>query len=336
MRTSEAGKVPTSRIAVLQVAVIVGFLLLAGTFWFFQIIQHEQFREMAENNHQRELALRAPRGVLFDRDGKILVENRPSYTVSIVRLHTTDLDRTIRVLAAVAGIEERHVRDIVDRARHLPSYRPIVVIQDATLAQVAAIMARRLDFELPDVVVERVPTRRYPTDAMAAHLLGYVSEATDAQLTADNLKSGAIVGQAGIERTHNRDLMGTDGARTVVVNSLGREIRTLDEVEPTEGRRLKLTIDYDVQKAAEDGFKALGFWGAAAAIDPRKRGSAVAGESAGVRPQLVCRRHRPRDVDRAQHRQAAAAAEPRHAGAIFARLDLQDCRRRRGARRRAS
>ena len=224
MRTSEAGKVPTSRIAVLQVAVVVGFLLLAGTFWFFQIIQHEQFREMAENNHQRELALRAPRGVLYDRNGKILVENRPSYTVSIVRLHTTNLDRTIRVLAAVAGVEERRVREIVDRARHLPSYRPIVVIQDATLAQVAAIMARRLDFELPDVVVERVPTRRYPTDAMAAHLLGYVSEATDAQLTADNLKSGAIVGQAGIERTHNRDLMGTDGARTVVVNSLGREI----------------------------------------------------------------------------------------------------------------
>ena len=195
MRTSEAAKVPTSRIAVLQVAVIVGYLLLAGTFWFFQIIQHEQFREMAENNHQRELALRAPRGVLYDRNGKILVENRPSYTVSIVRLHTTNLDRTIRVLAAVAGIEEHHVREIVDRARHLPSYRPIVVIQDASLAQVAAIMARRLDFELPDVVVERVPTRRYPTDAMAAHLLGYVSEATDAQLTADNLKSGAIVGQ---------------------------------------------------------------------------------------------------------------------------------------------
>jgi penicillin-binding protein 2 len=134
---------------------------------------------------------------------------------------------------------------------------------------VAAIMARRLDFELPDVVVERVPTRRYPTDAMAAHLLGYVGEASDAQLSVDNLRPGAIVGQAGIERTHNRELMGTDGARTVVVNSLGREIRTLEKVEPSEGRRLKLTIDYDVQKAAEDGFRALGFWGGAAAIDPR-------------------------------------------------------------------
>ena len=269
MRGSEAAKVPTARIGVIQAAVIVGFVLLTGAFWFFQIIQHEQFREMAENNHQRELALRAPRGVLYDRHGRILVENRPSYTVSIVRLHTLDLDRTIRVLAAVAGVEEQRVREIVDRARALPSYRPIVVIQDASLAQVAAIMARRLDFELPDVVVERVPTRRYPTDAMAAHLLGYVGEASDAQLTAGNLRPGAIVGQAGVERTHNRELMGVDGARTVVVNSLGREIRTLDEVEPSEGRRLKLTIDYDVQKAAEDGFRALGFWGAAAALDPR-------------------------------------------------------------------
>ena len=269
MRATETGKVPTARIAVLQAATAAGFVLLAGAFWFFQVIQHEQFREMAENNHQRELALRAPRGVLFDRHGRVLVENRHSYSVSIVRLHTTDLDRTIRKLAAVAGLEEQRVREVVDRARHLPSYRPIVVLQDATLAQVAAIMARRLDFELPDVVVERVPTRRYPTDALGAHLLGYVGEASDAQLTADGLRPGAIVGQAGVERTHNRELMGRDGARTVVVNSMGREIRTLDEVEPTEGRRLMLTIDYDVQKAAEDGFKALGYWGAAAAIDPR-------------------------------------------------------------------
>ena len=237
------------------------------------------------------------------------------------------------MLAAVAGIEERRVREIVDRARHLPSYRPIVVIQDATLAQVAAIMARRLDFELPDVVVERVPTRRYPTDAMAAHLLGYVSEATDAQLTADNLKSGAIVGQAGIERTHNRDLMGTDGARTVVVNSLGREIRTLDEVEPTEGRRLKLTIDYDVQKAAEDGFRALGFWGAAAAIDPRTGEVLSLVSLPSYDPNSFADGHRPHDLDRAQHRQAASAAEPRHSGPILAGLDLQDCRRGRRARR---
>jgi penicillin-binding protein 2 len=267
----EERKVPAARIGVVQVAVIIGFVLLAGTFWFFQIIQHERFREMAENNHQRELVLRAPRGVLYDRNGKVIVENRPSYNVSIVRLHAANLDRTIRVLAAVAGLEESRVREIVDRHKGEPAYRPILVIQDASLAQVAAIMARRLDFELPDVVVERVPTRRYPTDALAAHLLGYVGEATDGQVASDaSLKPGDIVGQAGLERTHNKDLMGKDGSRTVVVNSLGREIRTLDDdVDPIEGRRLQLTIDYEVQKAAEEGFRALGFHGAAVALDPR-------------------------------------------------------------------
>jgi penicillin-binding protein 2 len=141
-------------------------------------------------------------------------------------------------------------------------------VQDATLAQVAAVMARRLDFELPDVVVEQVPTRRYP-DAMAAHLFGYVGEVNDAQVSeSDTLKSGDIVGQSGIEKVYNSLLMGEDGAKRVVVNSVGREIRTLEEEQATEGKRLQLTVDYDVQKAVEDGFKSLGFNGAAVVLDP--------------------------------------------------------------------
>ena len=270
IRQAEDRKVPVWRITVLQVCVGAGFLLLAGTFWFFQVIQHEQFREMAENNHQRELALRAPRGVLFDRDGRVLVENRPAFNVSIVRLKTTDLDRTIRMLSAVAGVDERNVREIVDRHRREPSYRPIVVIENATLAQVAAISARRLDFELPDVVVQQVPTREYPTGELGAHLFGYVGEATDSQVEADAaLKSGDIVGQAGLEKAHNTLLMGKDGARTVIVNSVGREMGELERTEPTEGRRLKLTIDLDIQKSVEDSFRASGFNGAAVVLDPR-------------------------------------------------------------------
>ena len=132
------------RIAVLRVATVVLFVLLAVSFWFFQIIQHAKFQEMAENNHQRELPLRAPRGVLFDRHGRVLVENRPSFNVSIVRLHTTNLDRTIRLLAAVTGVDEPRIQEVVVRHRNEPQYRPIVVIEDATLAQVAAITARRV------------------------------------------------------------------------------------------------------------------------------------------------------------------------------------------------
>jgi len=256
------------RLMVLQVSVVVTFAALAISFWFLQIIQHAQYQEMADNNHQRTLALRAPRGVLFDRNGKVLVENRHSFTVSIVREHTKDLDRTIRLLAAVAGLDVAQVRQIVGRHRGEPTYRPIVVIEDASLAQVAAITARRLDFELPDVVVEQVPTRQYPTDALAAHVFGYVGEANEAQI-GNGIKSGAIIGQSGVERVYNNLLMGEDGARRVVVNSVGREIRTEAELPPTEGRRVQLTIDYDLQKAAEDGFRHAGFNGSAVILDPR-------------------------------------------------------------------
>src|SRR5262245_25552672 len=161
----------TMRLTALQYGVIVIFSMLAVSFWVLQVVQHAKFDEMAENNHQRTLALRAPRGLVFDRDGRVLVENRHSYSISIVREHTKDINRTVRLLASVIGVDENRVRDIVDHHRREPVYRPITIVQDASLSQVAAVMARRLDFELPDVVVEEVPTRRYP-ETMAAHLFG--------------------------------------------------------------------------------------------------------------------------------------------------------------------
>jgi penicillin-binding protein 2 len=142
-----------------------------------------------------------------------------------------------------------------------------VVIEDASLAQVAAITARRLDFELPDIVIQEVPTRQYPTDALAAHLFGYVGEAGEAQV-GDRVTPGSIIGQSGVERVYNELLMGQDGARVVKVNSTGREIDELQKIPPVEGRRVQLTIDYDLQKAAEDGFRHAGFNGAALILDP--------------------------------------------------------------------
>ncbi len=258
-----------TRLTLLRVAIGAAFGLLAGGFWFFQVVQHAQFKEMAENNHQRTLTLRAPRGIIYDRTGKLLVENRNSFNISIVREHTKDLDRTVRVLSAVTGVAEKAVRDIVDRNRREPSYRPIVVVQDATLAQVAAVTARRLDFELPDVIVQEVPTRQYPDQDMAAHLIGYVGEASEDQMVSEGVTTGSIVGQFGVERVYNRLLMGEDGARRVVVNSVGREIRTLEEIQPVQGRRVQLTINYAMQKAAEDAFRSLGYFGSAIVLDPR-------------------------------------------------------------------
>src|SRR5215468_12065622 len=179
------------RLTALQYVITVLFSLLAVSFWVLQVVQHAQYAELAENNHQRTLALRAPRGLVFDRDGKVLVVNRNSYSISIDRERTKDLAGTIRTLANVLGLEEANVRSIVDRHRREPTYRPITIIQDASLAQVAAVIARRLD--LPDIFVEQVPTRRYP-DTLGAHLFGYVGEVSDAQVadSGDTLKSGDI------------------------------------------------------------------------------------------------------------------------------------------------
>jgi len=257
-----------ARLIILQGVITVFFSLLAVSFWALQVVEHAKFEEMAENNRQRTLPLRAPRGIVFDREGKVLVENRHSYSIMIDREQTKDMNRTIRLLAGVLGMDEAAVRSIVDRHRYEPTYRRITVVQDASLAQVAAVTARRLDFELPDVVIEQIPTRQYP-DAMGAHLFGYVGEVSDTGLASNpDLKSGDIVGQSGIEKVYNAMLMGEDGARRVVVNSLGREIRTLEEDPPTEGRRLQLTVDYDIQKAIEDGFDSIGFNGAAVVLDP--------------------------------------------------------------------
>jgi penicillin-binding protein 2 len=265
---AEDRRLATIRLAILTYAVVGIFSTLAVGFWVMQVVEHAKFEEMAENNHQRTLALRAPRGIVFDRDLKVLVENRRSYSISIVREHTKDLNRTVHLLAEAIGMDEAAMRLVVERHRREPSYRPIMMVQDATLAQVAAVKARRLDFELPDIVVEQVPTRQYP-EAMAAHLFGYVGEVNDAQVTdSDGLKSGDIVGQAGIEKVYNNLLMGADGAKRVVVNSVGREIRVLDEDPPTEGKRLQLTIDADVQKSVEDAFRASGFNGASVVLDP--------------------------------------------------------------------
>ena len=253
-----------------QFGVALVFVGLAVTFWHFQIGQHARFSEMAENNHQRTLALRAPRGVVFDRNLRVLVENRYSLNISLVRERVRDLDEALALLARVTDVDPQSVYDVIERNPGVPVHRPLVIIRDASLAQVAAVTARRV--ELPGVLVEQLPTRHYPSSTMASHLFGYVGEVTDAQLRAaadPRVRSGAVVGQSGVEQRYNGLLMGVDGERHVVVNSVGREIEMIDEVLPDAGQQIQLTLDYDLQRAAEAAFQREGFAGSAVVLDPQ-------------------------------------------------------------------
>jgi penicillin-binding protein 2 len=258
------------RLTSLQYIVAVAFALLAVAFWVFQVAQHQKFEEMAENNHLRKLPLPAPRGVLFDRNGAVLVENRNSYNIALVREQSGNIAETLRILARATGTDEATLVDAVNRRRREPSYRPIVLIENATTEQVIAFQSRKL--ELPGIIAQQVPARRYPTDDFGAHLFGYVGEVSENDLRRAeyaDVQPGSMVGKAGVEQAYNKLLMGTDGDKLVRVNSRGREITEVSTQPPTEGRRLQLTIDADVQRATEEGFRHFGYNGAAVILDPR-------------------------------------------------------------------
>lgn len=258
------------RLTGLMVAAVAVFAFLAVTFWVLQVLQYAEHSKRAERNHTRTMPLLAPRGVLFDRHGEVLVQNRKSFRIAIVREQTTDLSATIRRLAAITQADEADMAAIIARRRSDPIFRPIAVIEHATDAQVAAVIAQQL--ELPEVVVEQVPTRRYPEAGLAAHLFGYVGEIQQEQMQRPEfagINQGAIIGQSGIEQIYNASLMGTDGNRFVIVDSRGREVEELVRQEPVDGSRVQLTIDADMQRALETAFRTDKYNGAAAFLDPR-------------------------------------------------------------------
>jgi penicillin-binding protein 2 len=258
------------RLSAMQYGMAAVFVVLAVAFWVFQVAHHQKYRTIADENHTRKLPLPAPRGVLFDRHGTVLVENHNTFKVALVREQSRDLDATLRILALATGVDEEVLHERVNRRRREPSYRPIVLIDNASREQVIAVNARKAELGAA-IVVQEVPTRKYPTSDMAAHLFGYVGEVTEGQLSRpefEGIEAGAIVGQSGVERAFNRMLMGAEGDKYVVVNSLGREISTLDEQPPLEGTRVQLTIDADLQRAAEDAFRHFGYNGAAVVLDP--------------------------------------------------------------------
>src|SRR3989337_2219300 len=138
----EDRRMAEGRLLALRAATVVCFSALAVGFWLLQIVQYERYEEIAANNHLKTIPLPAPRGVLFDRDGRVLVENRTSFSIAIVRERTRNLDETMRRLAEVTGEAESRIRQAVERRKGEQAFRPLPVIEHATFAQVAAVEAR--------------------------------------------------------------------------------------------------------------------------------------------------------------------------------------------------
>jgi penicillin-binding protein 2 len=258
-------RVVQARLGVMQAVVVSLIAGLMGFFWYLQVLRGRHYRELAENNRSRIVNIAAPRGPLLDRNGRVLVENRPSFNVVLTPEHSEDLDATVVRLGRVLSMGEAQIRERI--ARRGAPFRRVVVKSDATSEDVATIEARRL--ELPETGVEVVPLRSYPLAEAAAHALGRVGEVTERQLQTDEFagfQPGDLVGQAGIESQYNRSLTGKDGFRRVVVNSRGLEVDTAEREPPVDGPSMTLTLDLELQKAMERAF--AGRPGSAVALDP--------------------------------------------------------------------
>lgn len=258
-------KLPQARIAFLQYVAVVLVLVLLSGFWNLQIIQPDYYAQLAERNRVRAIPIIAPRGRILDREGRVLVDNYPSFSVLLLRDSLKAHPEALAPIADGLGLEPEALRARLEQFHDLPSFQPIVIKDEASRQDIAFIEAHRVD--LPELELVMMHRRLYPLNGFAAHLIGYVGEVSEAQTAKGKYKPGDIVGKAGVERYYNDTLMGEDGLRRVIVNSMGKEVGRLEQKPAVAGHPLRLTIDYDVQLAAEqvmDGHK-----GALVALDPR-------------------------------------------------------------------
>jgi penicillin-binding protein 2 len=256
------------RVVVIATATIFAFLVLIGQLWYLQVLEGGRFLDASDKNRIRVRPIAAPRGILFDRHGMPLVDNRPTFTLSLIPRELPRDDETRdAVLGRVASLLRIPFQELTDAVAKVPpdSLLPVRVRRGLSLADVAKVEEWKL--ELPGVITEVEPQRVYPNSRFAAHLLGYVREASDEQLKQGRYRRGEMVGQSGLERLLDEHLRGQDGGERIEVDAMGRPVRRVQQTEPHAGAQVVTTIDRGIQEAAERAME--GQAGAVVVMDPR-------------------------------------------------------------------
>lgn len=251
-------------------------MLLCVRLWYLQVANGAYYRDLSENNRTRTIRTVAPRGNIYDLENRILVHNRPAFNVSLM---LEDVPKVDPLLERLSAISNRPVEDLevsLKRGGKRHPFEPQVVMADVSRVELARVKER--NFDLPGVIVDILPARAYPQGDLAPHVLGYSREISRAQLDTawaqeQNLRPGDVVGQSGVERTWDSYLQGEAGVRQVEVDAMGKRRGELGIVDDEPGNDLYLTLDIDLQRAAQD---ALGEEsGAVVAIDPANGGILV-------------------------------------------------------------
>ncbi|HET6946855.1 MAG TPA: penicillin-binding protein 2 [bacterium] len=261
---------PTRRLRVLNAIIVALIGMLVGRLWQIQVLQGAQFLRLSEENRVRDYTITAPRGVIYDRKGRPLVSNRPSFTVAILPLELIEPAKVLPHLAALIGVPIEEIRGRIEANRTRP-FEPVRIRRDVGAGVVAKIEENRLD--LPGVIILAEPVRHYLYGQMGAHVFGHVGEVSEAELAErrdQGYKLGDLIGKAGVERVYEPVLRGVDGRLRMEVDAFGRPLRVLQQVGAIPGRPIVLALDLSLQKAAYDGLRSSGQRsGAVVAMDPR-------------------------------------------------------------------
>ncbi len=283
--------------------IVAVFVFLAGSFWFVQGVQAEKYRGLSEANALREIEIPAKRGLIMDRTGKILADNQPAYTLQIDRvvmkpLAKADKGRRQKVEQFLARIFELPVQEITARwdkeSAKLPATQPFPIAEELTMSQVAKIQAQSIAF--PEVNVLPVQRRNYPYGTMAAHVLGFIGEVGDKELTQNNaLEQGDLIGKRGVELMYDQYLRGKDGAEFWEYDADGRRLSEYAPARqhPVPGDNIYLTLDFELQRRAEQYFVENEMVGAAVALDPRNGEVLAMVSSPAFNPNIYSKRFTP-------------------------------------------
>jgi penicillin-binding protein 2 len=257
------------RLGVVRPIVWSVFAVMVLAFFRTQILSHGKYELQSEENRLRAIPLPAPRGLIFDRNGKVLAENVPGYTVSLLPGPEPALRATLGRIAQIARLDNVAIERVLQRARKAP-YQPALVLPDAPFAVVSALEERRI--EIPGLLIQTEPKRHYPDSTVISHLVGFVGEVTEGERASrfGAVRLGGLVGKDGLEREYDDSLRGAEGVRFVEVSARGHMVREADASQtlpPVPGVELHTTIDLDLQRYIAKAFPA-GQRGAVLALNP--------------------------------------------------------------------
>jgi len=255
----------TTRLFTFSAIVVVGAIILLSRLWYLQILNGDDYRQKSENNRVRIRPIVAVRGMILDRFGKVMVDNRPAFDVFLLREDAGNLKEAIK---NVSGVIKTRPEDIETSLRRESPIRPVRIKRDIDRETLATLLTNRLD--LPGITVSIEPKRSYPYGNLGSHLFGHIGEVTEKQLSVGSYtdyRMGSLIGKSGLELKYETYLKGVDGGKYVEVDASGRELSILKEIESYPGNNLVTTIDLELQKAAEEAFKDKA--GAVVAMDPR-------------------------------------------------------------------